>query len=170
MIKSEFRNPFFSVCVRYAIKNMSPWYPSSFQLKKTISTIYLATWTIASSSSKTTWLPGILQDKFFTTVCFFLHGCLQRLRKLLLLQLLRLVLLHSLELWITGYTLYFHMPVWEKSVLVLKRWNWCCRRSVRISRCCRALASWWGFNKTWHRYSAKLLTLMLTDLLKKITE
>lgn len=104
MIKSEFRNPFLSVYVRDAIKSLSPWYPSSFQLKKTISTIYLATLTIASSSSKTTWLPGILQDKFFTTVCFFLHCCLQRLKKLLLLQPLRLVLLHSFELWITGYT------------------------------------------------------------------
>lgn len=123
VIKSEFRNPFLSVYVRDAIKSISPWHPSSFQLKKTISTIYLATLTIASSSSKTTWLPGILQDKFFTTVCFFLHCCLQRLKKLLLLQPLRLVLLHSLELWITGYTLYLYMPVWEKSILVLKRWN-----------------------------------------------
>lgn len=151
-----------------AIKSTSPWHPSSFQLKKTIATIYLAALTIASSSSKTTWLPGILQDKFFTTVCFFLHCCLQRLKKLLPLQRLRLVLLHSFELWITGYTLYLHMPLWEKSIWVLKSSNWCCRRSVHISSCCRALASWRGFNKTWHRYGAKLLTLMLRDLLKKL--
>lgn len=90
-----------------AIKSTSPWHPSSFQLKETIPTIYLAALTIACSSSKTTWLPGILQDKFFTTLCFFLHCCLQRLKKLLLLQRLRLVLLHSFVPWITGYTLYF---------------------------------------------------------------
>lgn len=70
VITSEFRNSFLSVYVRYVIKSTSPWYPSSFQLEKTMSTIYLATMTIASSRSKATWLPGILQDKFFTTLFF----------------------------------------------------------------------------------------------------
>lgn len=149
---------FLSVYVMCSIKSKSPWYPSSFQLKKIVSTIYLATLTIASSSSSTTWLPGILQDKFFTTVIFFfpLRCFLQSLKNLLLLQLPRLGLLHLLELRITEYTLYLYMPVWEKSIFVLKRWNQCCRRSVHISRCCRALPSWWRFNKTWHRYGAKI--------------
>lgn len=160
---------FICLC-RGAIKSTSPWHPSSFQLKKTIPTIYLAALTIACSSSKTTWLPGILQDKFFTTLCFFLHCCLQRLKKLLLLQRLGLVLLHSFGPWITGCTLCLHMPLWEKSISVLRSSKWCCRRSVHIPRCCRALASWCGFNKTWHRYGAKLLTLMLRDPLRKITQ
>lgn len=167
-MKSKFKSSFLSVYVMCAIKSISPWYPSSFQLKKTVSTIYLATLTIACSSSSTTWLPGILQDEFLTTVVFFpLHCFLQSLKNLLLLQLPRLGLLHSLELWITEYTLYLYMPVWEKSIFVLKRWNQCCRRSVHISRCCRALPSWWRFNKTWHRYGAKLLTFMLRDFLEK---